>query len=431
MKIKKQALNNGIELILIIFFFTLSLINIPLFIFSFLISIILLYNQRGIGILKLITILVFRHVFSEGLDNISDTILVPMSKYFLVLGIAPLFLIYHYKELIKYKSFMKFLIISCFTMLIFIFISFIGTDYYLMSFLKILNYFVPMLIIVSLITVIPDKVKFLSWFSNIFKVMIGISLLLIKSPIGYLRNGFSFQGLLNHPNLYGILLVLGILIILIEMVIKTRISILSITIVLLGFYELILTNSRTSLLSLVCCLVIFFMFANIRKSIQILSIITTCLLCILLMINPKTNTFIINFIQKGQSSDQILLSRYGQIDNMNYVLENSPIFGLGFGIPVNRTSLELNTYTYEAGNLFFGLLTYVGISGLFIYIAYLIYILFINEKINKLMISLFIGSVLINMGELIMFSSNNAGIICYIAWGLYIQKGTGIKDESF
>ncbi|QTN10577.1 O-antigen ligase family protein [Mammaliicoccus vitulinus] len=430
MKIKKQALNNAIELVLIIIFLTLSLINVPLFILSLLMSVILIFKQKGLGILKLIIILVFRYVLSEGLDNLSDTTLVPVFKYFILLGIAPLYLIYNYKILIKDKIFIKFLKITSSTMVLFIFISFIGTEYYLMSFLKILNYFVPLVIIVSLITLISEKEKFLFWFSNIFKIMICISLLLIKSPIGYLRNGFSFQGILNHPNLFGIILVIGILTILIEMAVKNKISIMNIIIVLLGIYELILSNSRTSLLSFVVCLIVFFMFSNIKKSIKSISIITTFLIGILVYIIPTTNNFITNYIQKGQSSDQILLSRYGQIDNTLYVLQNSPVFGIGFGIPVNRTSFELNGFTYEAGNLFFGLLSYVGILGLCIYIFYLIYIIFIQKSINNLMLSLFLGSILINMGELVMFSSNNVGIICYVVWGIYIQESMRTQNEN-
>lgn len=430
MKIKKQTLNNAIELVLIIIFLTLSLINVPLFILSLLMSVILIFKQKGLGILKLIIILVFRYVLSEGLDNLSDTALITVFKYFILLGVAPLYVIYNYKILIKDKFFIKFLTITCSTMILFILISFIGTDYYLMAIFKILNYFAPLLIIVSLITLISEKDKFLFWFSNIFKIMICISLLLIKSPIGYLKNGFSFQGILNHPNLFGIILVLGILTILIEMAIKNKISIMNIIIVLLGIYELILSNSRTSLLSFVVCLIIFFMFSNIKKTIKIISIITTFFIGVLVYIIPTTNDFLTNYIQKGQSSDQILLSRYGQIDNTLYVLQNSPVFGIGFGIPVNRTSLELNDFTYEAGNLFFGLLSYVGILGLCIYIIYIIYIIFIQKSINYLMLSLFLGSILINMGELVMFSSNNMGIICYVIWGIYIQESMRNQNEN-
>lgn len=431
MKIKKKALKNGLELILIIIFFTLSLINLPFFILSLLILVMFLYKQRSLGILKLIIILVFRNLISQGLDNLSATSIVSISKYFILLGIAPVYLLYNFNELVKYKNYIKFLKVSFYTLILFIFISFIGTDYYVMSFLKILNYFVPLLIIVSLITIISEKEKFLFWFSNLFKIMICTSLLLIKSPIGYLKNGFSFQGILNHPNLFGIIMVIGILTILIEMSVKNKVSIINFLIIVLGIYELILSNSRTSLFSLCICILVFLIFSNLKIFLKFFLSIVILSIGLIIYIIPVTNSFLMNYVQKGQSSDQILLSRYGQIDNMNYVLENSPVFGLGFGIPVNRTSFELNTYTYEAGNLFLGLLTYVGISGLVIYIIYIIYILLIKKNINNLMISLFIGSILINMGELIMFSSNNAGIICYIAWGLYIQEGMGIQDESF
>lgn len=37
---------------------------------------------------------------------------------------------------------------------------------------------------------------------------------------------------------------------------------------------------------------------------------------------------------------------------------------------------------------------------------------------------------LINIGELVIFSSNNVGIICYVIWGIYIQESMRTQNEN-
>ncbi|MEX6381085.1 O-antigen ligase family protein [Staphylococcus saprophyticus] len=429
MKIKKQTLNSLVEYILIVVFFVLSLINIPLLIISFLVSLIYL-KQRHVGILKILILLVFRFIISEGIDNVSGNSIVSYLKYLTLLVIAPIYLIINYKTLKRKQTIAKFMISTVSLMIIFILISIIATAFPLIALMKVINYFLPLMIIILLMLMIEKKEDFFFWTCDIFKIIIVFSMLFIISPIGYLRNGISLQGIVNHPNLFGILLVIAIQMFFIEVAIKKKLTIIQTFIILLSIYELLLTNSRTSLLSLFVCITIFFIISKIKLISKIITLFVLLIGAIILYLTPATNEFVTSYIQKGQSSDQILLSRYGQIDNTIFVLHESPIFGIGFGIPVNRTSLELNSFVFEAGNLLFGLLIYVGIFGAICYLIYLFYIIFINKKINRNIFPLFIATLLINMGELVMFSSNNVGIICYIVWGFYLQERLGKKYEA-
>ena len=136
-----------------------------------------------------------------------------------------------------------------------------------------------------------------------------------------------------------------------------------------------------------------------------------------------------DFIRKGQSSEHILLSRYGQINNLEFVLNNSPIFGIGFGIPVNMSSIELNDFVFEAGNLFVGLIIFTGVFGLLMYALYVIGIIFIRNKINREFLIIILSTILVNTGEMIMFSSNNVGIYCYVLWAIYIATEKSIKNQ--
>ncbi|MEJ7450723.1 O-antigen ligase domain-containing protein, partial [Staphylococcus warneri] len=85
------------------------------------------------------------------------------------------------------------------------------------------------------------------------------------------------------------------------------------------------------------------------------------------------------FLVKGQRSDQALYSRYIQIEYLMDALDKYPLFGGGFGIPVNNTSLDLLNFTFEAGNIFFALIIFTGIFGLICYLIYLVFMLFIVQ----------------------------------------------------
>lgn len=66
---------------------------------------------------------------------------------------------------------------------------------------------------------------------------------------GYILNGFSFQGILNHPNIFGVLSVLGIVIILTYCLtsnLNLFNNIFLFCIIAIAILELILTNSRSS-----------------------------------------------------------------------------------------------------------------------------------------------------------------------------------------
>ena len=81
--------------------------------------------------------------------------------------------------------------------------------------------------------------------------------------------------------------------------------------------------------------------------------------------------------------------------------------------------------------MIFGLIIFTGIIGLTIYFIYLFSLIFMAKKPFRLTIILLLVTILVNMGEMIMFSSTNVGIICYILWGIYFKEGVKTENEEY
>lgn len=348
-------------------------------------------------------------------------------KYILIYIFGFYFVIKSGKIWVSNSSVSKFVTLTFLIGSLYILISCIFSDYPVISFLKTINYFIPLSIIIILVSLIENYIKLLKWISFMISFLIIFSLLFINHSIGYLLNLISFQGVINHPNLFAIIMVMGIIVLIVTLS-KTKKNIaINLFVILIGIYELYLSNSRTALLSLVITLVMYLIIVkiNVQYKFLIMMILATILFFVFLI--PSVQVKVYEFIQKGQSSDNILLSRYSQIENVEVALRNNPVFGSGFGVPLNNSSLNLSNFTFEAGNIIFGLLIFVGIIGLILYLVYLALILNLTPRPFRITSLLLFVTIAVNMGEMIMFSTTNIGLFCYILWGLYLKEGMCIE----
>lgn len=423
---KLESSNSKIEYIIIILLFLLSLINLPLLIISLVLSLYLL-KQKELGVIKLILIITIRYLISLGIDHSDGQEYIQIFKYILIYIFGFYFVIKSGKIWVSNSSVSKFVTLTFLIGSLYILISCIFSDYPVISFLKTINYFIPLSIIIILVSLIENYIKLLKWISFMISFLIIFSLLFINHSIGYLLNLISFQGVINHPNLFAIIMVMGIIVLIVTLS-KTKKNIaINLFVILIGIYELYLSNSRTALLSLVITLVMYLIIVkiNVQYKFLIMMILATILFFVFLI--PSVQVKVYEFIQKGQSSDNILLSRYSQIENVEVALRNNPVFGSGFGVPLNNSSLNLSNFTFEAGNIIFGLLIFVGIIGLILYLVYLALILNLTPRPFRITSLLLFVTIAVNMGEMIMFSTTNIGLFCYILWGLYLKEGMCIE----
>ncbi|MBG9988247.1 O-antigen ligase family protein [Aerococcaceae bacterium DSM 111176] len=125
------------------------------------------------------------------------------------------------------------------------------------------------------------------------------------------------------------------------------------------------------------------------------------------------------FLFKG--ADDLLYSRAGQVSTLTESIEANPLFGAGFAVPVisYRSYVISTDFIVEPGNLFFSVLVYGGLIGFILFNVYMFNIILSNKRNFRYLIFLPLATVMISMGEMVFFSSNNIGPWLYMFIGIY------------
>ncbi|MEL0538301.1 O-antigen ligase family protein [Staphylococcus debuckii] len=422
MKIKVRLLTSILEYSLIVAIFILSLINNYLLIFSLLLGTFYIFKGR-IGFLKLTTLITIRYLISPALDHSTLPTVMVGYKFGVLFIFGSLIVIYFRKKILQNKILTNFIFVTMTVCVLYIIFGVSHLNSIILILGKSFAYFYTLIIIVAVLGITNEIKRFMIWFSFILSFVILGSLIYIRHPIGYLLNGFSFQGILNHPNLFGVFMTLTLTLIVVNLFKFKQYKLFYIFILIIGITELFLSNSRTAVLALLLSLGVMFIISRISLGKKLLLFTIALLGSFIILVVPKVNVYVLGFIQKGQSSSQVLYSRYIQIDYVKWGLEHAPFFGSGFGVPLNNSSLALASTTFEAGNLLFGLIIYTGIIGTLIYLFYLIYVGTLSFKKSGIVFTLFVATLFVNIGEMIMFSPNSLGIMCYIFWGIFLKEG--------
>lgn len=282
-------------------------------------------------------------------------------------------------------------------------------------------------------------------FRNINRISLALSTIIYILGLGYTVNETGFAGTLNHPQAYGIFLVL---IVLVELYgLKSRIgknywSYLSI-ILALGFS--IMTESRLSIFTIVAILLSYtFIFIKPKKTHAIgLLLAITCVIFLFEDIYKKA-LYIISKSgrQQGASALESLESSRGLLVNasLNNFMEH-PLFGIGFQIsngkygsyimevirdPIFNLPLQAPV---EKGVFWTALLEETGAIG---FIGLIIFLLSIyNIFKDKFCIISLITIFLIGCGESFYFSLGGVGSTVWITiFLMYVLYNENLKNEN-
>lgn len=406
MKISKES----IEIFLVFLLFIVSCIHPMSLYFSLIVGV--LYIFKGyIGLFKLMFLLILRTNISPGIFfDISDLQIFQIFKWIIIIVGSVIVIVF---QTIKIKKIDKIIIFILIISFYFAVTSLFYSNNISLSMLKITSYVLPLLAFYSSREIIQSK-NLKAWVNKILIISLIMSLTLIFTSVGYLRNGHGFQGIFNNPNMLGIISVISFSL---NYTLTTN-NKLKYFYLLLYFFVVIISESRTSLLSMFVLMLIFLFFLENKRSIKILNLILCLLMGILIGLSNFRNS-IIAFFQKGQQATDILHSRDGQLESLKIVLQESPIFGKGFGVPVMTNPINIDSTIVEAGNLFIALIMFGGIFGLVLFMFFIFYWLkFI--KINY--IGIFLSTLLICMGEMVLFSSNSIGLWCSLLWVISLDR---------
>lgn len=412
---------NSFEWLGIICLFMISFLN-KTTLLIFMILLLFLLKQKQIGAIKIMNIITLRTIINPGIAV--DISSFQIFKWTILMGCL-IYLLLSYSKLDN-ENFKKFRDIAI-LVLIFafynIFVAFIFSSLPIISIAKVTSYILPFLGVLVGVGCTHKNFNWIDWLLKMLMPLFIISFFIIKLPISYLRNGISFQGLTNHPNMFGMVSVMFFAILISHSQInKTRINkwyflLLSLII----FYMVIISRSRTSLGSLIILVLLYLVFTNDYKGLKKLIIINAItLIMVFILLNNDIRNSIISFFYKGH--EHILYSRAPQINALLSNFFKNPWFGNGFAVPVlPYRSYEFSfEFIVEPGNLILAVLSYSGIFGFIIFLSYIIKIFYVNKKNFKNVGFLPISAILVSMGEMVFFSTNNIGVWCYMLLAIYV-----------
>jgi hypothetical protein len=427
-KIENILKKDLFEWILILVLFVLSFISQQILMLVLGLTFLLVLQQKEIGALKALNLITLRTVINPGI-SVGITSLQNL-KWLLIFAYSFYLILAYFKlseeekkKISKTKHWI--ILFSIYNMIT----AFLFSSLPIVAIAKLFSY---SFVFIAVLIGIAYTNKYINWIEWIFKLLFLLiipSFLLINNSLGYLRNGISFQGFTNQPNMFGILSVLFIAITLTYIKIHNRDKKYYL-IVALSFFMIILSKSRTSFISSSVIILLYLLFLEKERIFKFIAAdFFVVFLIIILYIERDIINPLINFLQKGH--ENILYSRMNQVGGLLSNFLDSPWFGNGFLVPVlSYRSFDFSfEYIVEPGNLILSVLSFSGIIGFIIFSVFILKIIFSNKNNFKKLIYLPLSTLLISMGEMVFFSTNNIGIWLYMLIAIYVVYDEETTDK--
>lgn len=375
----------------------------------------LVWQRKRGGAVKALIFIAVRTPLSTGFAATYETY--SIVKWALLLGLSLYILLS--SPWPKQPFARRFLLLIAGLSLYIVAIGFFNSGYPVTSAFKVFSWaFVFSAVVVGVLSC--DKVDWtahMCWYLNLIFLLSPLSWAL---GIAYLRNGRGYQGLLNHPNMMGV--IASICFTLNLYLMQERRESGRTVFLLIAAVQGILSLSRTGVISMVLSFIVFTLFVMKRGWKKTLTIILSFMGIAALIIFGFGDS-VLDFIYKGRSVGELLYSREGQIARYMEKFTAHPAFGSGFMVPQNSAgrSFELSfELSIEPGNLIIALLGDLGIVG-----ALLFFVPYgaLLKHMDKRKLSLFLLPFIVSMGEMIFFSTNNIAILYYVIFAVCLLPG--------
>lgn len=278
------------------------------------------------------------------------------------------------------------------------------------------------------------------WFRNINRFLLVLSAVIYIFGLGYTVNPTGFAGVLNHPQAFGVFLILIILIELYGIQSKSSNKHWSYFFIIIAFFYSILTESRLSVITIVFLILLFILlFIRLKKSYLIVGLI----LLFVGLVNAESilskSQFILTKSGRATSSGLEALD-----DSRGFLVRASitnftenPLTGIGFQTsngkhgsypmtvvrePIFNLPLQA---TVEKGVFWSAILEETGILG---FLGFTIFVIAFYKKIKDKRFSLLLGFclILMGMGESFFFSFGGVGAI---VWCVYFMIYIDSNDK--
>jgi hypothetical protein len=315
----------------------------------------------------------------------------------------------------------------------------------LLSNLRLLSFFLGLLPIVLAYRLCSQRESdaLRDWFDAVLLFISIVSLPMLASPIGFLRNGYAFQGILNHPQGFGV--VMGITLawfgtrLLVER--EHSISVALGSVLALPF--VFLSLSRTGLVAFTLGVAIPCAAALVAKTAWARSIRGTALRPAVLAGIILAMVAVVAFrTDVGQTAADFLLKRENDSDFMTAVanargaqvqaaidnISMHPWIGIGYGVPSDLTAASIKydpvlglpiSAPVEKGILYIAIVEELGILGTLLFAALVWTIIGpVFRSTSPSAVCLVCACLASNLGEASLLAFGGHGLLQWLLIGL-------------
>ncbi len=391
--------------------------------------------RESIEALSISFILVF---LNPGIFYLPETVL--MLRWFvLIAAFARIVLMFQDRELSLFGPVSSILLFG----LVIGLLAVVGSYHPVISILKLFQFMIGVLTIFYAFRFTSDmRTYWTKWFTSYFLLVILLSAPFYFLPEGYTRNDVGFQGILNHPQAFGVFLAPMTLWFIARFISGESRELYLIFGFLLGFIFIFASQARVALVALVLAFVISMVVKFIRgeefipitgntieKYFLPVAAVSGILLIILNlgMIKERFNEFMVKHEEYTSLEEGYQQTRGMLIEKSMQNFREHPIAGIGFGLDSDITSQSSSqasglgivfSAASEKGFIGSAVLEEVGIFGACILIIFIgSMIIFVVKTGTFAQWTILFTGLLVNIAEMVFFSFGGTGLYIWLLLG--------------
>lgn len=210
----KQFLNitqrKLIEWLIILSIFIVSIPNKWTLMISIALSLLLL-KRGALGVVQLIILYMLRSQIYTPYDTQEMAHYIVSMKYILIYVIGVFFLFKYVKHWIRNEMILRFIKSTMILMLLYIIMSLVVSNDPIESILKLLNFFIPLILIVVYVSLIKKIKNLINWINQFITLMIAFTFLFIViAPKSYLIDEESLRSVFKDAHSFAVILAMGL-----------------------------------------------------------------------------------------------------------------------------------------------------------------------------------------------------------------------------
>lgn len=280
------------------------------------------------------------------------------------------------------------------------------------------------------------------WFLSLILVSVFLGFALIASSLGYVRNGRGFQGLLSHPQAYGVFLAIAVAWFSAEVLLGGRRHPLLLAGLVVAVASLLATQSRTAAAAVVAAYAVAFLVRIVLKG-EVgrwwpAVLLGVGVLTAGLAVEPARQ-MVADFVFKGGFDPYVSLgtafehSRGFLIERSLQGFADHPVFGIGFGVASEGVPFIVQrdpilglpvSASIEKGFVFSALLEETGLLGTGLFLVFLAaYLTRAARDSRPILLIGALAALFTNLGEGILFSFGGMGLFMWLMLAAFASHG--------